>query len=475
MSDDLFDVGVIGLGVMGRNLALNLVDHGFRVKGYDRSGDAGDVFLAEAESASAGTATSLTELVAGLERPRRIIMLVDAGPTVDVVLDELGPLLEADDIVVDGGNSLYRETDARLARFALAPGELVGMGVSGGAEGARRGPSLMPGGSDEAWDRLRPLLERIAARGAGGPCVTHCGRGSAGHFVKMVHNGIEYGDMQLIAETVTLLRRGLDLSGAEVANVLDAWNGTELESFLIEITGRIFHVADPDGSEGLLVDQILDAAGQKGTGRWTVMAAADMGVAIPTIAAAVDARVLSAQPALRSEGESTFGRPSAGLSDVRIDDLRSALYAAKLASYSQGFELLARGSEEKNYGIDRAEVARIWTAGCIIRAGLLKQVREAFEQAPDVGPLVLTPQFVPELTSRMAAWRRVVSAATGAGIAIPALAASLTWFDTLTTARGSANILQAQRDYFGSHTYRRVDRPDEVIHTDWASVADDPA
>ncbi len=467
MSERTNDIGVVGLGVMGANLARNFARRGHRVAGNDRSVDAARRLAAEHPDADLDVAEDYRALVARLERPRRILVMVPAGDPVDAVVDALDPLLEKDDVIVDGGNSLFTDTDRRAARAAGRPWHFVGMGVSGGSEGALNGPSLMPGGDPGAWQRLRPLLESIAATSDSGACVTHCGLGSAGHFVKMVHNGIEYGDMQLIAETALLLRRGLGLAPEAVADAFDAWNAAELESFLVEITARIFRVPDPQRPGALLLDAVLDRAGQKGTGRWTVRAAVEMGVAAPTIAAALDARVLSAGLELRRAAEAAFGGPAHGpLVDVAVDDLRDALYAAKIASYTQGFALLAAGSEEHGYGTDRAEIARIWKAGCIIRARFLDRVREAFRAEPD-GFLALAPHFRDELAARLPGWRRVVAAATATGLPIPALAASLTWFDTLTTASGSASLIQAQRDYFGSHTYERVDAPGEFVHTDW--------
>jgi 6-phosphogluconate dehydrogenase len=459
----------VGLGVMGANLARNFARRGYRVAGCDRDPEAARKLASDHPEAKLAVAEDFPALVRALERPRRILVMVPAGDPVDAVLDALDPLLERDDVVVDGGNSLFHDTDRRVDRAAARPWRFVGMGVSGGAEGALTGPSLMPGGDSEAWERLRPLLESIAAHSDTGPCVAYCGSGSAGHFVKMVHNGIEYGDMQLIAETAVLLR-GLGLGPGAVADTFDEWNRGELESFLVEITAKIFRVPDPQRPGGLLLDAVLDRAGQKGTGRWTAMAAIDLGVAIPTIAAAVDARVLSADAALRERAEATFGdEHRAELAGISPDDLRGALYASKIASYTQGFALLAAGSRERGYGTNRAEVARIWKAGCIIRARFLDDVRAALEAAPDA-VLALAGGFPAALAADLPAWRRVVAAGMAAGVAIPGLAASLAWFDSLATARGSAALIQAQRDYFGSHTYERIDRPGTFLHTDWANA-----
>jgi len=464
------EVAVVGLGVMGANLARNFASHGRRVLGFDRDPEAARRVAAEhpefePDGAQLTIATTWPGLVQQLERPRRIVVLVPAGAPVDQVLDGLDPLLEEDDVVVDAGNSRFVDTERRIARAAERPWRFVGMGVSGGAEGALKGPSLMPGGDVEAWTRLQPLLEEIAATSAHGPCVTYCGRASAGHFVKMVHNGIEYGDMQLIAETAVLLRSGLGLTGDEVAATFAEWNRGELDSFLIAITADIFRTPDPEHDGALLVDAILDQAGQKGTGAWTVQAALELGVAIPTIAAAVDARVASSQRALRVAAARRFAATAGVLDGVASADLEQALYAAKIASYTQGFALLCAASQAYDYGVNPAEVARIWTAGCIIRARLLERVMEAFREDP--APELLAFAFERELTARLPAWRRVVAAAVTAGLPVPGLAASLSWFDTLVTARGSAGLIQAQRDLFGSHTYERIDRPGEKIHTDW--------
>lgn len=467
----LNDLAVIGLGVMGGNLARNFARRGFAVGVYNRTPESAHALAAAHPEADLDVAETFEVLVARLARPRRLVLMVPAGAPVDAVLDALDPLLEDDDVVVDAGNSLYRDTDRRVARAADRPWRFVGMGVSGGAEGALNGPSIMPGGDVAAWERLRPLLEPVAAVSDLGPCVTHCGLGSAGHFVKMVHNGIEYGDMQLIAEVTTLLRAGLGLGGEAAADVFSRWNAGELDSFLVAITADILRTPDPEG-DGLLVDNILDRAGQKGTGLWTVMAALELGVAVPTIAAAVDARVLSSQRALRVRAEAALGRPAPAegrraLEGVTVDDLGDALYAAKIASYTQGFQMLAAASDARGYGTDLAEVARIWTAGCIIRARFLGRVVDAFRADPRPDLLALAPDFARDLSRRAPAWRRVVSAATAAGVAVPGLAASLTWLDTLSTGRGSASLIQAQRDYFGSHTYERRDAPGVAVHTEW--------
>jgi 6-phosphogluconate dehydrogenase len=467
------DVAVIGLGVMGSNLARNFASRGHRVAIFNRNPEATRELASRYAEANFVACESLEALVGAVARPRPLVLMVPAGQPVDDSLDALDSLLEADDIVIDAGNSLYTDTDRRSERAESAPWRFVGMGVSGGSEGALLGPSIMPGGDPEAWEHLRPILESISAQADSGPCVAYCGRGSAGHFVKMVHNGIEYGDMQLIAESAVLLRTGLGLEAAVVAEIFSEWNERELESYLIEITADIFRTVDPEVSGGLLLDAVLDRAGQKGTGRWTAEAALELGVAIPTISAAVDARSLSSNRDRRVAAESAFGRSAdRRLDGIDADDIRAALYAAKIASYSQGFDLLARASEKRDYGTNLADVARIWKAGCIIRARFLDRVSQAFRGDETSGNrvdlLALAPSFRVELSERLPSWRRVVAAAFEAGIPVPGLAASLAWFDTLTTARGSANLIQAQRDYFGSHTYERVGSPGEFHHTDWA-------
>ncbi len=467
MTQRLNDVGVIGLGVMGGNLARNFASRGLAVGGNTLHFEQAQKLAADYPEAKLDMSATLKDFVAHLERPRRIIVLVNAGKPVDSVIDQLDPLLEEGDIVIDAGNSLYTDSDRRAERSKGRPWRFVGMGISGGSDGALKGPSLMPGGDVEAWERLKPILESIAARSSAGLCVTHCGLGSAGHFVKMVHNGIEYGDMQLIAETALLLRHGLGLGGAAVADTFSQWNRSDLASFLIEITADIFRQQDPQTPNALLVDAILDKAGQKGTGKWTVIAAAELGIAIPTITAAVDARILSSQKETRVRAEAAH-RPVRGpLAGVSVEDLAHALYASKVASYTQGFQLLRTASTAFGYGTRLSEIARIWTAGCIIRAGLLERIQAAFSTTPEPELLALAPQFVSDLATRLPAWRRVVGAAAQAGLAIPGLATSLAWYDSLTTARGSASVIQAQRDYFGSHTYERSDAPGVAVHTEW--------
>ena len=467
MSNTKNDIAVIGMGVMGANLARNFASRGLRVGVYNRTRAAAEKVVAEHPEADLDLAESLESLLAALSRPRRVVLMVSAGRAIDTVLDALDPLLEDGDIVVDAGNSHFADTDRRCARAHARPWHFVGMGVSGGAEGALNGPSIMPGGDIEAWNALRPVLEAAAARSDSGICVAYCGAGSAGHFVKMVHNGIEYGDMQLIAEVAVLMRQGLGMTARAVADTFAEWNQGELSSYLIEITADILRTPDPEREGGLLVDAILDKAGQKGTGRWTVLAALDLGIAIPTIAAAVDARALSALKELRLRAEADYRPERASLLGVTTADIRDALYAAKIASYTQGFAMLRAASDERSYRTDLSEVARIWTAGCIIRAQVLDGIRTAYAGEPQLALLALAPSLRDEVTARWPGFRKVASSALQAGLAVPGLAASLSWFDTITTGSGSANLIQAQRDYFGSHTYERVDNPGVSVHTEW--------
>ena len=469
--NQLNDIGVIGLGVMGASLARNLASRGFRVAGYNLNSVAAHPLAAEHPEAGLGIAESPEALIGALARPRKIILLIPAGAPVDVVLKQLDPLLERGDVVVDSGNSHYLDTERRLTQYLDRSWRFLGMGVSGGEEGALRGPALMPGGEPEAFATLFPMLQAIAAVSDAGPCVAYCGRNSAGHFVKMVHNGIEYGDMQLIAEIVMLLRRGLGLSALQAAEVFAGWNQGELESYLVEITADVLSTPDPEKPDRPLVDAILDKAGQKGTGKWTVLAGAELGVPIPTLAAAVENRLLSAKRELRQATAARFPAQEKPLEGVSIEDLKAALYVSKIASYTQGFSLLQTASEALGFGTDLAEVARIWTAGCIIRARFLGEVRIAFQEEPRLELLAFAPALTQAIQAREPAWRRVVLAATAAGLPTPGLSASLSWFDGLRNSFGSASIIQAQRDLFGSHTYERADRPGVAVHSKWGRFA----
>jgi 6-phosphogluconate dehydrogenase len=466
------DFGMIGLAVMGRNLALNIQDHGFSVAVWNLETPVMEAFVAEnAGKPFVGTKT-LAEFVAALEKPRRIMMMIKAGKPVDAVLEQLKPLLEKDDIVIDGGNTHFEETRRREEDLRKLGVSFVGMGVSGGEEGARRGPSLMPGGSEAGWKRLQPVLEGIAAKTDSGPCVTHVGPDGAGHFVKMVHNGIEYGDMQLIAEAYDVLSRALGMSAPEIGAVFDRWNEGPLSSFLIELTGKVLKVKDPETGKPL-VDLVLDKAGQKGTGKWTAEIALDLGISIPTITAAIDARVLSSMKEQRVAASTKIRgvtAPAGGADDKQalVAAVHDALLCAKICSYAQGLQLIEAGSRQYRWGINLKEIARIWKGGCIIRAKLLDDIMRAYERNPTLANLLLDDQFESRVFAAQPAWRRAVALAQGFGIPVPAFSASLAYFDSYRTARLPQNITQAQRDAFGAHTYERLDRPGApAVHTEW--------
>ncbi len=469
------DIGVIGAGVMGAAIARNFASRGLEVAVYDRSEAVRDRFEATWGGELLVVRDSPGALVTGMDRPRKILLLVPAGRAVDAVLEGLMPLLDEGDIVVDGGNSHFPDTARREKWAAEHSIRFFGMGVSGGEEGALHGPAMMPGGDKQAWAALRPLLESAAAQSEYGACVGYCGASGAGHFVKMVHNGIEYGDMQLIAEAWSAMR-ALGHDDAAIAAEFKRYGGTKLSSYLIEITADILASKDPNagedqGSGRLLVDAILDVAGQKGTGRWTSVAAIQLGVPIPTITAAVDARAMSARKADRVAAEAQFGKGDAPLAGIDLAAIERALLCAKLMSYTQGLELIRAGSEEHAFAIDRAEVARIWTGGCIIRAAFLGRVQQALAADPDLHLLFAAPEFATDVASGAVALRRVVAACATAGLAVPAMAASLSYFESMTAAVGTASLIQAQRDYFGAHTYRRREDPDTPVHTVWSHLS----
>ena len=469
--------GVIGLAVMGENLALNVESRGFPIAVYNRTAAKTEKFMAtRAEGKDIKAAYSLEEFVQTLERPRNILVMVKAGAPVDAVIQQLKPLLEEGDTIIDGGNSLYNDTERRTKELEAAGLGFVGMGVSGGEEGALKGPSLMPGGTESGYRDLEPILTKIAAQVDDGPCVTYIGPGGAGHYVKMVHNGIEYGDMQLIAEAYDLMKNTLNLSGDELEKVFSDWNHTdELNSFLIEITADIFSNEDPKTHQPL-VDSILDAAGQKGTGRWTVVGSLELGVPIPTIYAAVNARVMSAYKEERVAASKQINAPEGNYEGDKqefINKVRDALYCSKMCSYAQGMALLSKASKEFNYSLDLAEIARIWKGGCIIQAGFLDKIKKAFKEDPNLANLLLAPEFKQSIVDRQAAWREVLTTANKLGIAVPAFSSSLDYFDSYRRATLPQNLTQAQRDYFGAHTYERVDRPrGEFVHTEWTRVSE---
>ncbi|HEY9665242.1 MAG TPA: decarboxylating NADP(+)-dependent phosphogluconate dehydrogenase [Coleofasciculaceae cyanobacterium] len=465
--------GVIGLAVMGENLVLNVERNGFPVAVYNRTAAVTQKFMAErAQGKNIKDTYSIEEFVQALQRPRKILVMVKAGAPVDAVIAQLKPFLEPGDMIIDGGNSLYTDTERRTKDLEEANLGFVGMGVSGGEEGALNGPSLMPGGTETAYGELAPILTKIAAQVEDGPCVTFIGPGGAGHYVKMVHNGIEYGDMQLIAEAYDLLKNALGLDHKQLHEVFAEWNTTdELNSFLIEITADIFKFIDPETNLPL-VDVIQDAAGQKGTGRWTVMSALEMAVPIPTMIAAVNARIMSFYKTERVAASKELTGPSGkyeGDTQEFINKIRDALYCSKICSYAQGMALLAKASKDLNYNLSLSECARIWKGGCIIRAGFLGKIQSAYVDNPDSPNLLLTPEFKQSILDRQNAWREVLSVSNKLGIPVPAFSASLDYFDSYRSARLPQNLTQAQRDYFGAHTYERTDKPG-VFHTEWTQV-----
>ena len=473
-TDQGTDFGLIGLAVMGQNLVLNVESRGFAVSVYNRTPDVMHAFVARHPGRRIHGHATLQAFVQSLARPRKVMVMVKAGAPVDAVIEQLIPLLEEGDIVIDGGNSLYSDTERRDAWLTPLGLRFVGAGVSGGEEGARKGPAIMPGGPASTWAVLRPIFEAIAAKVDGEPCVVHIGPGGAGHYVKMIHNGIEYGDMQLICEAYSLLKAA-GLSTDEMAAVFARWNEGELQSYLIEITAKALAQRDAETGQPV-VDLILDKAGQKGTGQWTQLNAAENAVVISTINAAVEARVLSSQKDQRVAASQLLQGPPAVLNIDRatlVQQVHDALYASKIVSYAQGLDLMRTMSERKAWALDLGAIARIWRGGCIIRARFLNRITEACQADPALANLMLAPFFQDVLNRSQAAWRQVVASAVGAGIPVPAFSASLAYFDSLRTARLSANLLQAQRDFFGAHTYERVDKPaGQWFHTDWPEVID---
>ncbi len=465
------NIGLIGLAVMGQNLVLNMERNGYTVAVYNRTTSTMEKFVAEHPGKKLVPATTLEELVQSLERPRKILIMVKAGPAVDAVIQGLVPLLEPGDLIMDGGNSFYRDTERRSKELAAQNLNFMGVGISGGEEGALWGPSIMPGGPRETWEMVRDLLEAIAAKAPedGKPCVAYLGPRGAGHYVKMVHNGIEYGDMQLIAEAYDILQRALGLEAAELAEIFDRWNQGELDSFLIEITAKIFRRIDEETGRPL-VDLVLDKAAQKGTGKWTSQDAFDIGAPIPTINSAVVARIISSLKEERVAASRVLPGPARtryeGDRQALIDAVRQALYASKISAYAQGMALLRMASAEYDYGLNLAEIAAIWRAGCIIRARFLNRITQAFNRKPDLANLLLDEELGQAVAECLPAWRHVVQTAVGLGIPVPAFSASLAYYDSYRSERLPANLIQAQRDFFGAHTYERVDR-EGVFHSNW--------
>ena len=469
----LAQIGVVGLAVMGSNIARNFARHDYTVAVYNRSTEKTDAFMAEyGKDGDFIPSTTIKEFVASLERPRRALIMVQAGEATDAVIAQLADAMDKGDIIIDGGNSLFTDTIRREADMSARGLHFVGAGISGGEEGALNGPSIMPGGPAESYESLGPLLESIAAHVDDVPCCTHIGPNGAGHFVKMVHNGIEYADMQVIGEAYHLLRYAAHMTPAEIAEVFREWNTGDLDSYLVEITAEVLSQVDAETGKPL-IDVIVDQAGQKGTGRWTVKAALDLGIPTTGIGEAVFARALSgaADQRAATEGQLPTGDIADGVSDDErpefIEDVRRALYASKLVAYAQGFDEIKAGSEEYGWDIDPRDLATIWRDGCIIRAKFLNRIVDAYNTNPDVESLLLDPYFKNEMGDLINSWRRVVIAATQTGLPIQVFASSLSYYDSLRADRLPAALIQGQRDYFGAHTYQRVDKPG-TFHTQWS-------
>jgi 6-phosphogluconate dehydrogenase len=470
MSEATADIALIGLAVMGQNLVMNMNDHGFTVSVYNRTGSVTDEFLrTTAKGSQVQGHKTLPELVASLKKPRRVFILVKAGSAVDGVIDQLVPLLEPGDIIIDGGNSHFPDSQRRFDALKQKGLRFIGSGVSGGEEGARRGPSIMPGGDPEAWPHVQKILQSVAAKVDGEPCCDWVGGGGAGHYVKMVHNGIEYGDMQLIAEAYHLLKEGIGLGADELGSVFADWNSGVLDSYLIEITRDIFAVKDEDGSP--LVDKILDAAGQKGTGKWTSVSALDLGMPVTLIGEAVFARALSALKDERTRASRNLQGPTRrfdGEAKAFIADVQRALYASKIVSYAQGYMLLREASREYNWNLNFGSIALMWRGGCIIRSRFLGDIKKAFDKNPNLENLLLDEFFQTAMAEAQEGWRKTVAQSALLGIPTPAMSSALAFYDGYRRERLPANLLQAQRDYFGAHTYERIDKPrGEFFHTNW--------
>src|SRR6266404_285499 len=478
MNTNQCDIGLIGLGVMGENLVLNMESKGFSVAVFNRTTEVTDKFVAgRAKGKNIQPTQTLEEFVGALKKPRIAMLMVKAGPPVDSMISQLALLLEKGDVIIDGGNSLFTDTQRREKELAEEDIHFVGMGVSGGEEGALKGPSLMPGGSRESWEIIAPIFRKIAAQVDGEPCCRYMGPDGAGHYVKMVHNGIEYGDMQLICEAYAILKDILGMEAAQLADIFEEWNKGELESYLIEITSLIFRKIDPETGKPL-VEMILDKAGQKGTGMWTLQSAIQQSVVISTINAAVEARVISSRKDERIAASKILPQPKPKKfeSDRKqlIDAVRNALYASKIVSYAQGMELLGAASKQYNWNLNFGDIATIWRGGCIIRAKFLNCIVDAYKRDSALHNLLLDSYFTDIIKNTQDNWRIAVGAAVEQGVAVPAFSASLAYFDSYRSARLPSNLLQAQRDFFGAHTYERVDKPG-VFHTEWMESDQKPA
>jgi len=471
------DIGLIGLAVMGENLVLNMESKGFTVAVFNRTTEVTEKFAANrGKGKNIQPTRTMAEFVGALQRPRKAMIMVKAGAPVDAVINQLVPLLEKGDVIIDGGNSLFTDTQRRCAELEARGIHFVGCGVSGGEEGALKGPSLMPGGPRESWEIIAPIFRKIAAVVDGEPCCRYMGPDGAGHYVKMVHNGIEYGDMQLICEAYAILKSVLGLETEELADIFAEWNGGDLDSYLIDITAQIFRKHDPDTGKPM-VDVILDKAGQKGTGIWTLQSAIQQSVVISTINAAVEARVISSRKEERVKASKILPQPTikrfTGDRDELITAVRDALYASKIVSYAQGMELLGAASTQFKWNLNFGDIATIWRGGCIIRAKFLNRIREAYERDAALHNLLLDSYFTDIIQKTQHNWRVAVAAAVEQGVAVPAFSASLAYFDSYRQARLPANLLQAQRDFFGAHTYERVDKPG-VFHTEWMESGKHP-
>jgi 6-phosphogluconate dehydrogenase len=495
MPNALSDIGLIGLAVMGQNLALNIADHGFQISVYNRTTEKTDKFVAENPSTPGGVVgtKTLEEFVASLAKPRKMVILVQAGKATDAVIDGLVPLLEKNDIIIDGGNALWTDTIRREKALKEKGLRFIGSGVSGGEEGARFGPALMPGGDPAAYKELEPIWNAVAAKvdaktgkpltGAtpghpvvgGVPCATYIGENGAGHYVKMVHNGIEYGDMQMICEAYALMQGLLGLKAEEMGAIFTGWNTGALDSFLIEITADILKQKDPTNKRKAFVDVVLDTAGQKGTGKWTSTNALDMGVPAPTIAESVFARCISAIKEERVAASKILkgpGKKYRGSKKALVQAIHDALYCSKICSYAQGFQLMRTAQKEYNWKLNFGEIAQIWRGGCIIRAAFLQKITEAYARNPNLANLLLDPYFNKTVKQAQQNWRKVVSLAAECGVPAPTFSSALSYYDSYRSARLPANLLQAQRDYFGAHTYERLDQPrGKFFHVDWPEMS----
>lgn len=462
-------IGVIGLAVMGKNLAMNIESRGYSVSVYNRSREKTDEMLAETEGKNIYGTFSIEEFVESLEKPRKILLMVKAGAATDATIDQLKPHLEKGDIIIDGGNTYFADTQRRNKELSELGLHFIGTGVSGGEEGALHGPSIMPGGQKEAYELVAPIFQDIAAKVNGDACTTYIGPDGAGHYVKMVHNGIEYGDMQLIAESYFMLKHVLGLSAEELHEVFAEWNKGELDSYLIEITADIFTKKDDETGKPL-VDVILDTAGQKGTGKWTSQSALDLGVPLPIITESVFARFISAMKQERVEASKVLSGPEAkpfdGDKKGFIESIRKALYLSKICSYAQGFAQMRAASEEYDWNLNYGEIAMIFRGGCIIRAQFLQKIKEAYDRNPELKNLLLDPYFKEITESYQQSLREIISAAVLNGIPVPSFSAALSYFDSYRTETLPANLIQAQRDYFGAHTYQRIDK-EGIFHTEW--------